>query len=703
MLAVLSGNFTPDSEVSLVTYLSQQQIGFEGALRLRTAVQVTALTGNTTGDTVEETITLTTSTGGTKYVHYLFAEASTIPTNSTMDAYYKVPGFGTMGQWIVLDRNLSGDASAALPSDYASLDSVSIIQLVVSARTFGIQNRDPHLKFVDLSNNGAWDTGDPVIYDANLNGVYDNGEPVLYGSTPIIGAPLTVDPKIKFVDPDNNGVWDSGETIVYDTNNKGIYDLRDPVIYGSFPRQGTPLMRELQRATTASFDQVELFSATGNYDWVRNGNFDTGTLAGWGENTTFTTSTAVSRSPPYSAKATVTSGAMEMAQSIDARPTVESSTKFKASVEVDNLTGNSPVDAVDIWLGLVDDRGTPVAVYYYFKTGNGTIPSNTTDTINHRAPGFGKLGTWLSVDASLLNETVAFDLLGYSLPYRLEVIVVEGAARSPSTTTAFFDDISVYQPYKPGSAPLRVYAIDGLNSTYTYAAADIPYGSFYIDIPGAQSMLNITSPEGVALQPEEYATQPESGLLRITVPASTVLKHVPLSTWRVYATSTNALSTLYVQDSTLTIAKTNFNTSALVNLVSRTRDPAGIPQAGASVNLTLFETTNATVVATWSGKADPQGWYNITGITLPSKPGNYTLQATAQSAYVGVRTYVVMVTSPPIPQQGNPLSEALLGLVGGASAALISPVLIAFWKRRRHRSRGPTGESLKPTGSAIGI
>ncbi|OLE75244.1 hypothetical protein AUG19_05995 [archaeon 13_1_20CM_2_54_9] len=785
IITVLSGNFTPDSKVSLLNDLSGEQVGFGGALRLRATVFVSSMTGNTSADRVEVSTTLTTSHGDLRTIHYLFAAGTShdlhirytdsnnnsrwdigesvvfnahltgtydasdttlsgsVPSigaqlnndpkldyvdqnsnglwnvgepivydvnndsfyefgepsvyggksQTVTDIYIDVPAFGTTGQWIVLDTNVAADALAFSSVDYAGLNSVRSIQLVVSTKTFGIQNRDPHLKFYDSNSDMAWEPSEQVIYDANLNGVYDSGEPVLCAcSAPGIGAPLSVDPKIKFVDPDNNGVWDSGETIVYDTNYNGVYDL-EPMIYGPPPRGGTLLMRGLQRTTIASFDQVELYSATGNYDWVRNGSFDTGTLAGWGQNSTFTTSTAASLSPPYSAEGNVTGSAMEMAQSIDSRPRIESWTRFKASVEVRNMTGDLPADSVDIWLGLIDSRGKAVSVYYYFKTGDGSIPFNTTDTIYHKAPEFGKLTEWLSIDAGLLNETVAFNLLGYSSPYRLEVIVVEGVARATSsTTTAFFDDISVYQPWKPGSSPSQIYATKGSNSTYTYTGANIPYGSFYVDIPGAQTILNVTSPEGAPLQPGEYATQPAQGLLRITVPSSTMFKHAPLGIWRVTATSTNALSTLYVEDSTAKIMKAIFNLSAQVNFVSRTNDPLGIPQAGASVNLTLIQTSSATVVGAWSGKSDAQGWYNITGMTLPSRQGDYLLQATVQAAYVGVRIYSLILTSPRGPEPGPQFSPVLLALIGGASAVAILAILTVF--RRRRRGESPTKTTL---------
>ena len=95
---------------------------------------------------------------------------------------------------------------------------------------------DIKIKFADTNGNGLWDPGESVVYDCNRNAdpnctsalsgnsVYDSGEPVIVGTTPAIGTGLTTDPRIGFVDSNGNNLWDSGEFVVYDANLNNTYD-----------------------------------------------------------------------------------------------------------------------------------------------------------------------------------------------------------------------------------------------------------------------------------------------------------------------------------------------------------------------------------------------------------------------------------------------------------------------------------------------
>jgi hypothetical protein len=89
-----------------------------------------------------------------------------------------------------------------------------------------------------------------VVYDANSNGLYDTGEPVinfnLTQQTPANGTPLAVDPLIKYYDADHNGVWDKNETVVYDTNSTNRYASGDPIIAGTQPPVGISLSTDLK-------------------------------------------------------------------------------------------------------------------------------------------------------------------------------------------------------------------------------------------------------------------------------------------------------------------------------------------------------------------------------------------------------------------------------------------------------------------------
>jgi hypothetical protein len=96
---------------------------------------------------------------------------------------------------------------------------------------------DAKVRFVDTNNNNVWDTGggfESVVYDSNNNGVYDAGEPVIAGTVPAAGTALKSDPKLKFFDSITvDNIWDPGEPVLYDSNANGVYDQTEPVISGA--------------------------------------------------------------------------------------------------------------------------------------------------------------------------------------------------------------------------------------------------------------------------------------------------------------------------------------------------------------------------------------------------------------------------------------------------------------------------------------
>ncbi len=91
---------------------------------------------------------------------------------------------------------------------------------------------DPKIMFVDTNNNGFWDFNETVVYDANNNGRYDPGELTASanGIPPPPGTPLVPDPKIKFVDTNNDNTWERGEPVAYDSNNENIFEQGEPAI-----------------------------------------------------------------------------------------------------------------------------------------------------------------------------------------------------------------------------------------------------------------------------------------------------------------------------------------------------------------------------------------------------------------------------------------------------------------------------------------
>src|SRR5207247_6578998 len=103
-------------------------------------------------------------------------------------------------------------------------------------------------------------------------------------------------------------------------------------------------------------------------------------------------------------------------------------------------------------------------------------------------------------------QILAFKSLRYTPPYSVEVVVVEVRAQPSTSTTAYFDDISIRSSSHTRTLPSTFYAVDGLNTTYAYVTQAIPQGSFHVEIPGGETILNITSPEGTLLRTSEYST-----------------------------------------------------------------------------------------------------------------------------------------------------------------------------------------------------
>ena len=91
---------------------------------------------------------------------------------------------------------------------------------------------DPKIKFIDANtNNGVWDPGEIVGYDANNNGRLDTGEFQISSTAFLPLNPVLVsDPKLKFVDTNLNGHWDPGEAVAYDSNADNTFNAGDIAI-----------------------------------------------------------------------------------------------------------------------------------------------------------------------------------------------------------------------------------------------------------------------------------------------------------------------------------------------------------------------------------------------------------------------------------------------------------------------------------------
>jgi hypothetical protein len=532
------------------------------------------------------------------------------------------------------------------------------------------------------------------VYDPDADGLFNPATDwILYNrGIPPPGQMLRNDLRIKFVDTNLNYHWDPGEPIVYDLKNEGVYDLalNDPVINGT-ATAGSLLQDPARMQTSALFDQVELYSPAGNYNGVHNGGFESGDLTGWGNTPGFNVVSSPVNSGKYSVQGVATGNTIGLAQSIDARPTIDSSTRLRAFSYLVGMTGTSSSDRVDVWLGLVDSspQANPLSIYYYFNSGTGVVPSNTTDTVNHRAGGFDTILQWLSLNQSLVADTGYFNTTGHVGPYRIETVVLEISAGISKTTTANFDDVSIQTLYKPDSAIATYYAVDGLNSTYVYRANNLPQGSFCLSVPGGQSVLNITSPAGTKVLSSDYTTQTLGGSLLITVPVSTSLKYQSFGTWRFFTTSQNALASLYATSTGSSSPSSSFNTGTTVNLISQSKDPLGNPLSGSNVTFLPYSSNTQA----FTGKTNSQGWFNQTNIVLPPSPGTVTLEAiTLSSSYIGLRTLPLTINSP--------IPWTLIAYISiAAGAAIVFSLLLIMKKRRKATVPTPSTSLLPNNGS----
>ncbi|HEV2119758.1 MAG TPA: dockerin type I domain-containing protein [Candidatus Bathyarchaeia archaeon] len=117
---------------------------------------------------------------------------------------------------------------------------------------------DSRIRFVDTNNNGHWDSGETVIYDANNDTLYNFGDSIIAGTPPAYSTPLKSDSHLKFVDTNLDNVWDQGEPVVYDANNNGLYDAGELVV-GGLPVAPTSALK-----TDA---KLKFFDTNGNGVW----------------------------------------------------------------------------------------------------------------------------------------------------------------------------------------------------------------------------------------------------------------------------------------------------------------------------------------------------------------------------------------------------------------------------------------------------
>lgn len=141
---------------------------------------------------------------------------------------------------LIFEAHCSGDANVTfyVPGDTVICDPDSV--LVDGESLTG----DSHIKFYDVNNNNKWDSGEPVVYDSDNSDDVSAGDTAISGTLPDVGESLADDSRIKFYDVGGtSGAWDSGEPVVYDEDNLGTYNKRG--LRGTDPLTGDPILASL--------------------------------------------------------------------------------------------------------------------------------------------------------------------------------------------------------------------------------------------------------------------------------------------------------------------------------------------------------------------------------------------------------------------------------------------------------------------------
>jgi PKD repeat protein len=98
---------------------------------------------------------------------------------------------------------------------------------------------DPKIKFVDTRNKGVWVFNETVIYDTNSDGFFNSGDKIiaqvngtLRGTPPALGTLLTTDSRIRFGDLYNSNAWSPGDPVAYENDTNNVFDPGEVAIVG---------------------------------------------------------------------------------------------------------------------------------------------------------------------------------------------------------------------------------------------------------------------------------------------------------------------------------------------------------------------------------------------------------------------------------------------------------------------------------------
>lgn len=157
------------------------------------------------------------------------------------------------------------DASSGLPSrfgffpsDFAESTGAQILAIEpgrpehVYMAVAGFANGPSYYQPSNLGPDGNH-CNTPIVHDSNSNGAFDASDALLVQLyprlTPVAGAPLKHDSKLKFVDTNSNNQFDVGESVIFDRNNNGVFNFADApsddvTLAGPKPADGAALKED---------------------------------------------------------------------------------------------------------------------------------------------------------------------------------------------------------------------------------------------------------------------------------------------------------------------------------------------------------------------------------------------------------------------------------------------------------------------------